>query len=384
MGLFSNKYNTPFDNEDMRRVRHVGKPQASHIKPTGYMSTRSSLFLGYSLISLCMIYSTGNNVFWWPGACSAAVLLIWSFTMRLFMRPKLSVPAFIITAMLFTAAAEVSYRMGWCSAAAGALFIPMAIGIMSLSRFKADDENEFTVPDFTNEVFKPYFLALIASSFGFLASGLFEKRYIFTTLLAAIAFLIVFAWAISKISGTPKLITSRSLTEFWDIPVADFQEVKRFAFSRAAFSVVMVIIAGLLFALWVLVGGAYARMISVPAAALVQTVISVSLLSFSRSGIRKSIFGLRYFVSETAIGAQFLAVFFLAHQDHVPAFFTIIVAIVLAILTDTMLTGLLSVIRRRLIFVTKSRYLDGLPFYLVLTALICMIVETCLYSLTGL
>ncbi|MCR4775397.1 MAG: hypothetical protein K5869_03365 [Saccharofermentans sp.] len=384
MGLFSNKYNTPFDNEDMRRVRHVGKPQASHIKPTGYMSTRSSLFLGYSLISLCMIYSTGNNVFWWPGACSAAVLLIWSFTMRLFMRPKLSVPAFIITAMLFTAAAEVSYRMGWCSAAAGALFIPMAIGIMSLSRFKADDENEFTVPDFTNEVFKPYFLAFIASSFGFLASGLFEKRYIFTTLLAAIAFLIVFAWAISKISGTPKLITSRSLTEFWDIPVADFQEVKRFAFSRAAFSVVMVIIAGLLFALWVLVGGAYARMISVPAAALVQTVISVSLLSFSRSGIRKSIFGLRYFVSETAIGAQFLAVFFLAHQDHVPAFFTIIVAIVLAILTDTMLTGLLSVIRRRLIFVTKSRYLDGLPFYLVLTALICMIVETCLYSLTGL
>jgi len=384
MGLFSNKYNTPFDNEDMRRVRHVGKPQASHIKPTGYMSTRSSLFLGYSLISLCMIYSTGNNVFWWPGACSAAVLLIWSFTMRLFMRPKLSVPAFIITAMLFTAAAEVSYRMGWCSAAAGALFIPMAIGIMSLSRFKADDENEFTVPDFTNEVFKPYFLAFIASSFGFLASGLFEKRYIFTTLLAAIAFLIVFAWAISKISGTPKLITSRSLTEFWDIPVADFQEVKRFAFSRAAFSVVMVIIAGLLFALWVLVGGAYARMISVPAAALVQTVISVSLLSFSRSGIRKSIFGLRYFVSETAIGAQFLAVFFLAHQDHVPSFFTIIVAIVLAILTDTMLTGLLSVIRRRLIFVTKSRYLDGLPFYLVLTALICMIVETCLYSLTGL
>ena len=168
--------------------------------------------------------------------------------------------AFILTALLFTAAAEASYRMGWCSAAAGALFIPMAIGMMSLSRFKADDEEEFTVPEFTNEVFKPYFLAFLASTFGFIASGLFEKRYIFTTLLAAIAFLIVFAWALSKVSGTPKLITSRSLTEFWDIPVADFQEVKRFAFSRAAFSIVMVIVASLLFALWVLVGGAYARM----------------------------------------------------------------------------------------------------------------------------
>ena len=146
----------------------------------------------------------------------------------------------------------------------------------------------------------------------------------------------------------------------------------------------MVVIASLLFALWVLVGGTYARMISVPAAAIVQTIISMSLLSFSRGGIRKSVFGLRYFVSETAIGAQFLAVFFLAHQDHVPSFFSIAVAVILAILTDTMLTALLSVIRRRQIFVTKSRYLDGLPFYLVLTSLICMIVETCLYSLAGL
>jgi hypothetical protein len=67
------------------------------------------------------------------------------------MRPKTSTLAFILTALLFTAAAEVSYRMEWCSAAAGALFVPMAIGMMSLSRFKADDEDEFTVPDFTNE-----------------------------------------------------------------------------------------------------------------------------------------------------------------------------------------------------------------------------------------
>ncbi len=384
MGLFSNKYNTPFDNEDMRRVRHVGKPKATHVKATGYMTTRSALFLGYTLISLCMLYSLGNTAVWWPAACAAAVLLLWSVTLRFFIQPKLSALSFILCALFFTAAAEVSYRLGWCSAAAGALFIPMAIGMMSLSRFKSDDEDKFSVPVFGDEVFKPFLLALAASLVGFFASGLFEKRFIFTILLAAVAFLIVFSWALSKITGTPRLITSRSLTEFWDIPVADYQEVKRFVFSRAAFSIVMVIIAGMLFALWVIVGGTYARMISVPVAALVQTILSVALLSFSRSGIRRSIFGLRYFVSETAIGAQFLAVFFLAHQERVPAVFTILIAIVLAILTDTMLTGLLSVIRRRLIFVTKSRFLDGLPFYLVLTSLICMIVETCLYSLTGL
>ena len=384
MGLFSNKYNTPFDNEDTRRIRHVGNPRATHIKATGYMTTRSALFLGYTLISLCMLYSVAKVTLWWPVACATAVLFIWSVTLRFFIHPKLSALSFVITAMLFTAASEASFRMEWCSAALGALFIPMALGMMSLSRFKADDEEKFSIPEFTDEVFKPFALAVFASAFGFLASGLFEKRFIFTTLLFAITFLIVFSWALSKISGTPRLITSKALTEFWDIPVADYQEVRRFAFSRVAFALVMVVIAGMLFAMWVLVGGPYARMASVPATALVQTIISMSLLSFSRGGIRKSIFGLRYFVSETAIGAQFLAVFFLARQDHVPSIFSIIVAVILAILADTMLTGLLSVIRRRLIFVTKSRYLDGLPFYLVLTSLICMIVETCLYSLTGL
>ncbi|MBO4449765.1 MAG: hypothetical protein J5777_04200 [Clostridiales bacterium] len=384
MGLFSNKYNTPFDNEDMRRVRHVGKPRATHIKAAGYMTTRSALFLGYTLISLCLIYSVGKVAFWWPIACSAAVLLLWSVTLRFFMRPKLSALSFILVALLFTAASEASYIMGWCSAASGALFIPMSIGMMSLSRFKADDEDEFSVPFFTDEVFKPYVLAVAASAFGFFASGLFEKRYIFAAFLAATAFLIVFSWALSRISGNPRLFTSRSLTEFWDIPVADFQEIRRFIFARSAFGIIMIVISGLLFALWVLVGGSYARMISVPAAALVQTVISVALLSFSRGGIRRSIFGLRYFVSETAIGAQFLAVFFLAHQEHIPSFFSIAVAVILAVLADTMLTALLAVIRRRQIFVTKSRYIDGLPFYLILTSLICMIVETCLYSLAGL
>ncbi|MBE7069951.1 MAG: hypothetical protein E7386_05570 [Ruminococcaceae bacterium] len=384
MGLFSNKYNTPFDNEDMRRVRHVGKPRATHIKAAGYMTTRSALFLGYTLISLCLIYSVGKVAFWWPIACSAVVLLLWSVTLRFFMRPKLSALAFILVALLFAAASEASYMMGWCNAASGALFIPMSIGIMSLSRFKADDEDEFSAAFFTDEVFKPYVLAVAASAFGFFASGLFEKRYIFTTFLAATAFLILFSWGLSRVSGTPRLFTSRSLTEFWDIPVADFQEIRRFVFARSAFAILMIVIAALLFALWVLVGGSYARMISVPAAALVQTVISVSVLSFSRGGIRRSIFGLRYFVSETAIGAQFLAVFFLSRQEQIPSFFSIAVAVILAILADTMLTALLSVIRRRQIFVTKSRYIDGLPFYLILTSLICMIVETCLYSLTGL
>ena len=384
MGLFSNKYNTPFDNEDMRRVRHIGKPRATHIKATGYMTTRSALFMGYTLISLCLLYSVGKVAVWWPITCALAVLLLWSVTLRFFMRPKLSAMSFILVALLFTATSEASFMMGWCSAASGSLFIPMAIGIMSLSRFKADDEDEFSVPVFTDEVIKPFGLAALASVIGFFASGLFEKRYIFTALLAATAFLIVFSWGISKVSGTPRLFTSRSLTEFWDIPVADYQEIRRFVVARSAFAIIMVVIASLLFALWVLVGGTYARMISVPAAALIQTIISMSLLSFSRGGIRKSVFGQRYFVSETAIGAQFLAVFFLAHQEHVPSFFSIAVAVILAILTDTMLTSLLSVIRRRQIFVTKCRYLDGLPFYLVLTSLICMIVETCLYSLAGL
>ncbi len=77
MGLFTEKYNTPFDNEQMRRPVDE-KFTASHIRPAKYLSTRASLLLGYTLVSLCLEFMIAGNAIWWPVACSFACLFVWA------------------------------------------------------------------------------------------------------------------------------------------------------------------------------------------------------------------------------------------------------------------------------------------------------------------
>ena len=103
----------------------------------------------------------------------------------------------------------------------------------------------------------------------------------------------------------------------------------------------------------------------------------------ARHNFRRSIFGLRYFISEVSFAAAFMSLIFLLNADF-PKISHLIVAVVFTCCTDIVMTGLLSVIRRRLIFVSKSKYIDGLPFYLILISLVVMLAETCLYSIPGL
>ena len=102
---------------------------------------------------------------------------------------NLSVISLIFVLALFIAAGEYSYRLGFCVPYAVAGFIPMAIGIMSVARFKDDDNDKFTRPAFGREVMLPYAIALVCSVFGTVSTYIFEKRYLFVSLLASVMFL---------------------------------------------------------------------------------------------------------------------------------------------------------------------------------------------------
>ena len=219
MGLFTEKYNTPFDNEQTRRPPE-DKLTAAHVRPARYLSTRASLLLGNTLVSLCLEFLIPGNVIWWPIACSFVCLIAWAITLRFFMPRNLSVITFAFVMALFVATGEFSYMYGLCAPYAIAGFIPMAIGIMSVARFKDDDNDKFTRPAFGSEVMLPYGIAVACSVFGSLMSFIFEKRYLFVSLLASVMFLIVMSWVISRLSGIPRCATSKKLTEFWDIPVS--------------------------------------------------------------------------------------------------------------------------------------------------------------------
>ena len=382
MGLFTEKYNSPFDNEQTRR-KIDEKITVFHIRPARYLTTRSSLFLGYTILSLSLEFMISGNRIWWPVACAFLCTIVWSLTLRLFMPRNLSVLSFAFVLGLFITACEFSYRFGFCTPYAAVGFIPMAIGIMSLARFKDDENDAFTKPAFGGEVMLPFFIGTICSVCGALISYVFEKRYLFVALLASVMFLIIMSWAISRLTGVPRIATSKKLTEFWDIPVADVSELRRFVCARGAFSFICCVCAAGLYVLKIFVEPDMFRILALPVSEIAALLLGSIVVYVARHNFRRSIFGLRYFISEVAIVAAFMALLFLVRQDF-PKITHLIVAALFACSTDIVMTGLLSVIRRRLIFVSKSRYIDGLPFYLVLVSLVVMLAETCLYSLPGL
>ena len=382
MGLFTEKYNTPFDNEQMRRPVDE-KFTASHIRPAKYLSTRASLLLGYTMVSLCLEFMISDNAIWWPVACSFVCLLAWAITLRFFMPRNLSVITFAFVLALFIAVGEYSYQLGFCVPHAIAGFIPMAIGIMSVARFKDEDNDKFTRPAFGREVILPYAIALVCSVFGTVSTYIFEKRYLFVSLLASVMFLIVMSWTVSKLSGVPRCATSKKLTEFWDIPVANISELRRFLSARGEFAGVCLVCTAAVYVLKIFTDDELFRMTAVPACMFVSLLIGTIMVYAAKHNYRSSIFGLRYFISEVSTASAFISMLFLLNPGF-PKIWHLLVALALIICTDIIITGLLAVIRRRLIFVSKSKYIDGLPFYLILISLVVMLAETCLYSIPGL
>ena len=382
MGLFTEKYNSPFDNEQSRK-KIDDKITVSHIRPASHLSTRASLFLGYSLISLCLEYIFIGNAIWWPAVCAFVCILIWSVTLRFFMPRNLSVISFAFVMSLFVAVCELSYRIGLCASYSAAGFIPMAIGVMSLARFKDDDNDEFSRPAFGREVMLPFAISLACALFGTLVSYIFEKRYLFISLLAGIMFLILMCWALSKLGGKQLRATSKKLTEFWDIPSADIVELKRFLGARGAFAAVCLMCEAALYVLKIFTDAGIFRVAALPLSETIALILGAIVVYSSKHNFRRSEFGLRYFISEVSIAAAFFALMFLKNPG-MPKILHLIIALLFVCGTDIVMTGLLSVIRRRLIFVSKSRYIDGLPFYLILISLVVMLAETCLYCIPGL
>ncbi len=373
MGLFTEKYNTPFDNEADRKNKNI-VPTALHVSALGYLSTRSSLFLGYTLISLSLLCNNEGIYLWWPFAAALAVLSLWSVTLRIFMPRKLAPLSLLIIELMFFGLCVLSSRFGFCSDTAPVYFVPMSLGIMMLGRFKDDGEDDYKRAKPWSEVYRPFLIASVASLFGFLASSLFEKRYVFVALLSAAMFLVVYAYLRTKLTGKREYLTSKSLTEMWNIPVADIEELRRFVFTRFQLGITA---AGAVSALLAVsaFAGKYAVYLMFPSVACVSAGLGVLMIITGRSGDRKSIFGSRFFLTEAAMAAAWFVIPFVSALPQMPELTTIIKWAALIIFADILITGLLAVIRRRLIFVPKIRYVEGLPFYMVLVSLVLMIIE---------
>ena len=380
--MMSRKYDTPFDNAKNRRSYNE-VPSAMHVRPARYMSTRGSLFLGFALVSLCIEFLYSNNI-WWPAVCSLVVLAVWSISFRLFLPRKYAALTLLIVIGMFCAACEVSVRLGLCSPVSVCGFVPFAIGVMMLSRFKRDGEDEFRPAETVREIAVPYLYALGSSLSGFLVSEVFEKQYIFISTLIAAMMLVFISYFVSKISSSPLYFTSRELTEFWNIPVSDIEELRRFVIARIEFAVTCAgVIVGVI-SVSGFIRSDIASWLVLPVAEVISCGLGILIISGGRGGDSKSVFGTRYFLSETSVAAALLTVPFIRSLPEMPSISGIVGLFMFTVFGDILVSGLLAVVRRRLIFVRKSRFIDGLPFYLIMLSLVLMLFETCLYRIPGL
>ena len=213
---------------------------------------------------------------------------------------------------------------------------------------------------------------MLASLAGYYLTMVFERRYLFIEIIISVTFLILSSIAISKISGSRFFFTSRRLTEFWDIPVAEFSQTRIFIFAKLKFFITAVWVFLIAAAIRFFADLPWKNHLLLPAIAVL--LLPVVFIIAASDHDAKSSFGSKYHVYESYILAALAGVFFIQSGSNL-SITRIVYIFLLFVGTDIIGSALLAVIRRRQIFVSRSKYIDGTPFMMTMFALLIMLVE---------
>ena len=386
MGFGKKVDKSPFDNSAQRYSYSMG-PSALHVKPANLMSTRAAIFMGFMIMSLCMI-GVAEPVVWAGYGAVAAFFIIWEFTFR-FIKAKKIAPLLVFVYILLFQGLHI-FVPQLLSDTFVFEVLPFALGLVVVTGTDEDSEEEYTRPHPIKECLLPFVYSVPATLCGYFASGLFDRRYVFISVVFAIAFLIGAAWLLTRITKAPYFFTSKRLTEFWDIPVARYEQAKEFFVSKIKFAIVAAGISFIPFFLtsivmpYVKIHGVPEKMISDSVSVLlVMLVAMIFAFVIPLSGKdQESMFGTRFFAFEVFLASGLLLLPYLAGAARTIQ--SLIYFYVITVGMDILVTALLAVIRRQQIFVSRSKYLDGLPFMMIMISMVIMIMESCLYQLMAL
>ncbi|MBR6961003.1 MAG: hypothetical protein IKH76_11055 [Clostridiales bacterium] len=357
--------NLPFDAEGGAGL-YGHKPRAMHVSPPRYLTTRSSLFLAFAVMGLDLAFLGGAMVY--ISVLEAVIItLIWCFTFRYLKKPELSPVA---TAALTLLAAGAGYVLNDVMTAPWVLVF--SLGLVSLGRIPPEEGDDQRVKIY-GEVMVPLFFAILASLAGYYGAMVFERRYLFIEIIVSVSFLILASIIISKISGSRFFFTSRRLTEFWDIPVAEFSQTRIFLFAKLKFLITSVWIFVIAVAIWYFVDTPWRDHLFIPVIAVL--VLPVVFLIAASDRDVKSAFGPKFHLYEAYICAALTGLFFIQYSRELSLARAVYIFLLFAG-TDIIGSALLAVIRRRQIFVSRSKYIDGTPFMMTMFALLVMLLES--------
>ncbi|MBP5654185.1 MAG: hypothetical protein J6X33_01595 [Clostridiales bacterium] len=377
--------NSPFD-QDRRSTTENAALTVKHVKPARFMTTRASVFMGSAIISANFAIACDNNYITtliMMFVCAA----FYAVTFRFIKFPKrlLNGLFFIFCPLIFWGVyfADISFiayipetirPLFHMSPVFPLCFIPMAAGLAGLSVITPDGSGDESIPSVRSEVLIPTVYAAAAACVGSFIAGLPERRTVFAANILSVLFLIGIAAILSSSTKSPKFFTSKRLTEYWDIPVADVSELRRFFFARAKFIIALFATSAILYLVKTFFGDIAAPFL-MPIAIVSSIILGTAMIAAGRPGDVHSIFGTKFFLFEMLIGAAFVCVPF-AKTDLAGSLVPITgLFLFFACAGDFFISGLIAVIRRRQIFVEKNKYTDGLPFMMILLSLLIMAAE---------
>ncbi len=385
MKIKEKKNSTPFDTA-IKSDAAGSALSAKHVRPARFMTTRAAVFMGLTILSLCFSIACDNNY-----VTSGLMLLVccffYSLTFRFvrFSQPVLNSLFFLLCPMICWGVYFADLKLiGFIpenmrilfsmSPVFPLCFVPMATGFAVLSVLMPDGKEEKERPSVLKEVIQPAFFALVSSCFGSLIAGLFERRTVFAATLLSVLFLIGLSALISLITRSPRFFTSKRLTEYWDIPVADMSELRRFFFARLEYIIVLFVTAAVMYLICMFFGNVTAPFM-MPVAIASSVMLATAMIAAGRPADVDSLFGTKLFLFEIISGAAFVCVPFAKCAEAEPKVMIAGLFLFFACAGDFLVSGLISVIRRRQIFVEKNNYTDGLPFMMIMLSLLIMVAE---------
>ena len=383
MAIYKRKdrINTPFDDYASRMSTKVVESRETEEMKARYQTTRGALFLGLLILAI-----TGNTFDLYSlGFVSISIvssILIWLVSFRFIMNEK---TVFVSAIVNLSLCISVSYLFEKYLTHYNNIFasVVLAMGLTILSSIPIEGEEILkTRAKSFDEVTKMILFAIVPSFVGVAFVYLIDVKVRFVSTIIAVVMLVIVSYILSMIFRKRYYMTSRRLKNFINIPTDPSKDIITFALSKTIVLISSVFTIACAITIQYMFGvDKYFEYALLP----IMTIIMLVFVFFYRPCDRNSLFGGLLYPFEAMFIAYLLSILFEKASSQSPSLLLLnylsvrpdyVILFVIAIIAgDIVITGLIATYRRKLLYTKRIKHFDGMPFMLLLSSFILMVVS---------
>lgn len=352
MAIFKKNTYAPFD--DIAKKEDVVEQKASLVvsaERDGY-SFRGAVFTIACVVSLCWIFAYCGQILVSLGAF-AVYVVYWAFTFRFLERKSLVPLNLFLNVALAAAPCGIFHSL--IDPKLFFALVPLTFGVTVLGSIPADGRQQYEYYPLS-KYFVNVISALIAAGVSEAVFRIIDCKYMAPRIMVASLIMALFPIIEDKLWGSHTMLSGRSLSGSAVLPKTEFDTLNVFVSGRLKFIGVSLAsyaaALGLAFAC-----GKYSDLDPVCVRAIGAALMFAIIIAIAKN---------------TRMPFEaFIPILFFARSDSLVTF--LIVAA-----TDILIRGFITVTRRKSIFHTRNKFVDGIPAMLMTVGIFIMIAECCL------